>query len=102
MVRFNFDEAGDVRDFEPLPDGQYQVELADIALDQTRKGDPMWKLKFAVVDGPHAGRFVFDNLIFSKAAAPRVKLICSALGLDTSGEIDLTPELLLGRRAVND
>jgi len=44
------------------------------------------------------GRFIFDNLVFSEAAIKRAKLICSRLGLDVSGELNLTPSLLKDRR----
>ena len=36
-------------------------------------------------------------MFFSQAALKRVKLICARLGLDVSGEIDLTPSLITGR-----
>ena len=63
----------------------------------TRNGDEMWKLRLVVDSGPHRGRYIFDNLVFSAAAMKRVKLICSRLGLDVSHELDLTPALIRGR-----
>ena len=50
-----------------------------------------------VDSGPHRGRYIFDNMVFSDAALKRVKLICSRLGIDTSRELDLTPDLIKGR-----
>ncbi len=60
----------------------------------------MWGLKFQVSDGEYAGRYIFDNLVFSTGAMKRVKLICSRLGIDVSGKVKLTPELLLGKRVM--
>ena len=57
----------------------------------------MWKLRLVVEAGPHRGRYIFDNMIFSDAAMKRVKLICSRLGLDVSGEIELTTVLVRGK-----
>jgi hypothetical protein len=97
MPRIDFNNVGDVQDFSPLPDGKYLCRVADVEEAATQYGDEMWKLRFAVDSGPHRGRYIFDNMVFSDAALKRVKHICSRLGLDTSGELDLTPELIKGR-----
>ena len=98
MPKLNFDQVEEVQDFSPLPDGKYLCQLNDIEESSTQYNDEMWKVRFEVIDGEDAGRMIFDNLVFSKAALKRVKLICSRLGLDVSGEVDLTPELLKGRK----
>ncbi|MFA5138358.1 MAG: DUF669 domain-containing protein [Elusimicrobiota bacterium] len=97
MPRIDFSKVDDVQDFSPIPEGKYLCKLADIEEASTNAGDEMWKLRFQVAEGPHAGRMVFDNLVFSSAAMKRVKLVCSRMGLDVSGELDLTPERLRGR-----
>ena len=97
MVSVNFADINDVQDFEPLPDGQYQCKLADVTEATTKNGHEMWRLKFVVTEGEHASRYIFDNAVFSKAALPRVKLICACLGLDVTGAVDLNLEDLLDR-----
>ncbi len=97
MPRIDFNRVDDVQDFSPLPDGRYLCRLAEVEEAATQYGDEMWKLRFVVESGPHRGRYIFDNLVFSDAALKRVKLICSRLGLDVSGELDLTPSLIKGR-----
>lgn len=99
MPKIDFSKVNDVQDFTPLPAGRYLARLVGIEEASTQHGDEMWKLRFEVVDGPHAGRFIFDNLVFSDAAMKRVKLICSRLGLDVSKELELSPETLKGRTA---
>jgi len=97
MPKVDFGHIDDLQDFTPLPAGKYLCKLIGIEEARTQYDDEMWKLKFQVSDGQHAGRFIFDNLVFSEAALKRAKLICSRLGLDVSGEMDLTPEMLKNR-----
>jgi len=97
MPRIDFNNVDDVEDFAPLPDGKYLCRGAEVEEATTQYGDEMWKLRFVVESGSHRGRYIFDNLVFSDAAMKRVKLICSRLGLDISGELDLTPALVKGR-----
>jgi len=100
MPKIDFSRIDDVQDFSPIPDGKYPCKLVEIEEASTGAGDEMWKLRFQVTDGPHAGRKVFDNIVFSEAAMKRAKLICSRLGLDVSGELELTPDKLQGRSCV--
>ena len=97
MPKINFDRVDDIDDFTPLPDDDYLCKLAEIEEASTQGGDELWKLRFEVIEGEYAGRFIFDNMVFSEKALKRAKLICSRLGLNVSGEIDLTPEMLLNK-----
>ena len=95
MPKVDFSQIDDVTDYSPIPEGDYLCRLTDVEESETRNGDDLWKLRFAVEKGEFAGRCVFDNLVFSEKALPRVKLICSRLGVDMSGELDLQPHHLL-------
>ena len=97
MPQIDFRTIEDAQDFTPLPDGKYVCRLDTVEEAATQHGDEMWKLRFKVADGPYQDRLLFDNLVFSEAALKRVKLICARLGLDVSGTLDLTPDLLIGR-----
>lgn len=97
MPKVDFSKIDDVQDFSPLPPGKYPCRLVEVEEARTQYDDEMWKLRFQVASGPHAGRFIFDNLVFSEAAIKRAKLICSRLGIDVSGELDLTTEMIKGR-----
>jgi hypothetical protein len=97
MPKIDFDRVDDVQDFAPLPDGKYLCRVSDVEEATTQYGDEMWKLRLVVEAGPHRGRYIFDNMVFSDAAMKRVKLICSRLGLDVSGEIELTAALIRGK-----
>ena len=98
MPKIDFSKVEDVQDYTPLADGKYLCKLSEVEEAETQYGDEMWKLRFEVVQGDHIGRFIFDNMVFSAAAIKRVKLICLRLGFDASGEIDLKPSLLKGRK----
>lgn len=97
MPKIDFATVDDVQDFSPLPDSEYLCRLAEIEESTTQNGDELWKLKFEVIEGEYAGRYIFDNMVFSEAALKRAKLICSRLGVDVSGEVDLTPSMVEGR-----
>jgi hypothetical protein len=97
MPKIDFNKIDEVNEFTPLPDGEYPCRLEDIEESATQYGDEMWKLQFAVMSGEHKGRFIFDNLVFSAKALKRAKLICSRLGIDVSGEVELKPAMLIGK-----
>ena len=97
MPKIDFSTIDDVNDFSPLPEGEYLCRLTDIEETTTRQDDDQWKLRFVVEAGEYSGRYIFDNLFFSPKALPRVKLICSRLGVDVAGELDLRPEHLIDK-----
>ncbi|MCF6147307.1 MAG: hypothetical protein E3K37_01470 [Candidatus Kuenenia sp.] len=100
MPRIDFDKIGEIEDYSPVPEDSYVCELVEITEDETKNGDEMWKLKFEIAEGEYQGRYLFDNIVFSPEAAKRVKFICSRLGLKTSGNVELTPEMLLNRKTI--
>ncbi len=99
MPRIDFDNVESPSSFAPVPDGEYPVLVSDIEADFTRAGDEMWKLRLTIQGGDHQGRLLFDNLVFSPKAMPRVKLVCEACGLAVAGVVDLTPAMLLDKPA---
>ena len=100
MPKVDFKNVSDVTDYAPIPDGDYVCNLVDIEQDLTKFGDEMWKLRLEVDGGEHHGRLLFDNLVFTAKAMPRVKLVCASCGLDVTKEVDLQPDMLLNRRAL--
>ena len=98
MPTIDFSKVEEPQEFKPLPEGRYYCQLVEIEESETLNGDEMFKLRFEVLDGEYADRIIFDNLVFSKNAMKRAKLICSKLGVDVSGEVEITPELLKDRK----
>ncbi len=98
----NWDEVETRGDFTPIPEGTYRVSVIEINEDTTGKGDEMWKTRLEVQDGPHKGRLIFDNIVFSVNAIKRAKLIFSRLGVKTEGKMNLTPDMILDKECFVD
>lgn len=52
----------DERSFEPMPAGDYNCQITESEIVETRTGGEMLKLTIEVIDGPYANRKVWDNL----------------------------------------
>lgn len=83
---------------DPVPDGVYLCRIAKIRDDRTTKaGDEMWELGMVIVEGEYSDNWINDRLVFSSAAANRVRMALIAMGLPSEGSFDLEPEHLEGR-----
>ena len=98
MPKIDFGKIKDLDDFSPLPKGQYECRIFEVKEARTLAGEAMFKLTLAITRGEFKGRYIFDSLFFSKKGQRRLKHVCAALGLDVSGELDVSPEVLVGRR----
>lgn len=66
----DFDEAykdSEVTDdeFEPIPDGRYQVVVDRVELVRTTKGDPMLKWTLRILGPTHQGRLLWRNNVMA-------------------------------------
>jgi hypothetical protein len=100
MPRIDFSNVEDPKDFTPLPEDDYLCRVDNVEEALTGAGDEMWKVRHLVTKGEFKGRYIFDNLVFSEKALKRAKLILRCLGVDVSGEINLTPEMIKGKQAI--
>lgn len=105
MPMINFSKIKENDGFPPLPVGQYLCELIKVkdknddgSLLKTKKGDEKWNLTFKIIEGNYSKRLLFDDMIFSESAYPRVKLICSRLGINTENDLDLTKDMLINQK----
>lgn len=93
-MRIDFTDT-DESAFEPLPVGEYRLQIANITETTTGEnsknpGEPMLKVELDVVDGKYAGRKLFDNLLPTiPSIKGRVMNFLSALGEDTDGELEV-------------
>jgi hypothetical protein len=94
MPKINLSKVDDAASLAPA--GQHVCAVTSVKVDETKGGDEMWRVRFKVVGGEHAGEVVLDNLVFSDAAMSRIKLACKAFGIDTSKEVELNPSDILG------
>ncbi|MFH1680407.1 MAG: DUF669 domain-containing protein [Candidatus Eisenbacteria bacterium] len=98
MPRVNLRAERSEPKFKPLPEGHYLCRVDDIEEAETRNGDAMWKIRFSITEGAYKERRVFDRLVFSNAAQERLAIFCTAFGLDSTGEVDLRPEMFIGKQ----
>jgi hypothetical protein len=78
----------DDRSFEPMPAGDYNVQIVESEVVSTKTGGEMLKLTLEVLDGQYANRKVWDNLNIRNANATAQGIahrtladICSACGI---------------------
>ncbi|WP_424474819.1 DUF669 domain-containing protein [Oceanobacillus kimchii] len=50
-------------DFEPVPDGEYEVEVEKMELRESKKGDPMLTIWFKIIEGELEGQRIFYNKV---------------------------------------
>jgi hypothetical protein len=83
-----------------LPEDVYTARLEGVTQRESQAGNTVWKLCFKIAEGKHAGRVVWDNLVWTQAAYPRIKALCASLGLPTTGEVELEPYHLEGKKCL--
>lgn len=55
------------KDFEDVPYGQYEVNVASLELASSKKGDPMLKARFKVINGKYKGNSIFYNQVITQS-----------------------------------
>jgi hypothetical protein len=56
-------DAASNTNYEPLPDGDYELKIVKVESVITSTGKPMYKVTNEVQGGPYANRKVWDNLV---------------------------------------
>ena len=98
-MRVDFSEVVDVEEFVSVPEGTYSCRLCDVHESTTRDGNPRLWFRLVVDSGDHAGKLAaVDGISLTPRAMSRAKHVLDKLGFDVSGEVELTPESLDGRR----
>ncbi|MEM8713318.1 MAG: hypothetical protein AAGG01_20420 [Planctomycetota bacterium] len=96
-MRVNPDQGTGVDDYVVVGEGTYPMRVDSVRVSNNADGDVSWMLRLALVDGDRAGRIaVIDWLNFSDRGMHRVRGVLSALGFDTSVEVEVQPEDLDG------
>ena len=102
MVNINWDIVPDAEDFSPVPAGEYPTKIVECTEEVPKSGNEFFKLKHEILEGEYKGKFVFDTLFFSEAALKRVKLVCSRIGIKTTGTTELEPKMFIGKKCIID
>lgn len=98
-INFNPDSVTEDAKFDPIPPGQYLVEIVDSDIRETKSGSGRYVyLDMRVVEGPCEGRHVFDRLnhendsqTASEIAQRALKRICRLCGI--RGDLHDTQDL---------
>ncbi len=111
MTPVNWDELqanAQESNFEALPVGPYDVEIDKAETKTSSTGKTMYAVQFKVLNGPHAGRKVFNQFVISPESPGALGFFFShmkALGLDAAffnagPTDDQVCNALLGRKAM--
>lgn len=60
--------------FDVLPVGDYNMEITETDVKQTRNGETMFAMKCKVLVGPYAGRIIFHNLTVPNPSAENASI----------------------------
>jgi len=100
-MEIDFDQQDQVSDFVTVPEGTYLCRVAEVRQGVTRAGDERWSLRLVVAEGQHVGKqAAWDGLVFSTRGRSRARMVLHALGLPSSGRVQIEPNDLEGRTAL--
>jgi hypothetical protein len=91
-----FDATEPAPEFSPLPAGIYFARAQKGEFCTTRAGADAYRMRFEVVEGPHAGKTIVRTWTFGPRALPYTKRDLAPFGL-TSSEKLLSPFPEAGR-----
>ena len=82
-----FDAVAPAPEMQPIPGGVYIAVVVHGELVQTRSGNDGYRIKFKIIEGPHAGRFAFRTWSFSERALAYAKRDLAQFGLIRSAQL---------------
>lgn len=95
-LRLNVGNLSNVSDQYPvIPEGVYEVQVAELKMETAQSGNPMVTLKANVVNHPeHMAHSLFDRIVLTDKALWKLKQFCEAVGLtwDDAG-VDVEPAI---------
>jgi hypothetical protein len=100
-MEIDFDQKGSTSDFVTVPAGTYVCRVAEVRAGQTRAGDERWSMRLVVAAGQHVGKqAAWDSLVFSTRGRSRARTVLQALGLPSSGKVQIEPADIEGKTAL--
>ena len=82
-----------------VPEGEYLVNVEDLEMGQTKKGDPMLTVYLKIVGGDQDGLNLVDRLTLSERAMFRVVGFLQGLGVKTPRKkISVDPSRIIGKK----
>ena len=88
--------------FEPIPAGDYVLEIENIEEQVSKAGNNMLNITFNVAEGEYAGRKIFEFYVLTEKALWKMKDLLIALGIDTEGQVDIDIDDLEGEMFIGN
>lgn len=107
-LRVNFTDVEGQKEFKPVPPSKKNVIVSDFQTgvvtgeNSKNQGAPKLSIEFTVQDpdGEYDNRRIWDTFTVADASMWKLKAFLTALGEDTDGELDVTPDEYVGRELV--
>jgi hypothetical protein len=104
-LRVNFTDVEGQKEFTPVPPSKQNVIVSDfqtgtVSEASKNAGAPKLSVEFTVQDGDYDGRRIWDTFTIVDASMWKLKAFLTAIGEDTEGELDVTPDEYVGRELV--
>lgn len=80
---------------EALPEGVYELSIAEAEETTSSTGNPMLKITLDVVDDEQNHK-IWDNFVLIDKCLWKIKEFFESLGIDTTEIVDIDPAELLG------
>ena len=82
-----FDAVAPAPDFAPLPAGIFVGRILKGEVCQTKAGADAYRIRFEVIEGPHAGKTVIRTWVFTPKALPYARRDLGLFGLVTAAKL---------------
>ncbi len=93
MVTFDF---SNVPSREPLEEGVYHLQIAQVEEKQSSTGNPMLAVTYDVLD-VEGNRKIWDNYVLIDKCLWKVQELFKAIGIDTSEIVEMDVQELVGQ-----
>lgn len=88
--------------YEPMPAGDYVLEIEDIEERVSKAGNEMLNITFNVAEGEYEGRKIFEFYVLTEKALWKLKDLLVALGINTEGQVDVSVDDLVGEMLIGN
>jgi hypothetical protein len=101
-MKINFGQVEDAKDITKLkPEGDYVCKITKVKESSgAESGNIMWTVWWQIQQGDYENQYIFDHLFFTEGGLKRMKLVLARLGFNVEGELEVDPDMLIGKYAL--
>ena len=78
----------DPKSFDPIPDGYYEAEVANVTHEKASTGTAYLNVEFAILGPTHEGRHVWANVFLTEKARWKLAALLNATGIGMVDDLD--------------